>query len=122
MRQTDGPSLLFDATGECENLFDELGATSGVEFENAQHVDAAFIGRPIAKKLNGGHHRRQHIVQIVSNPAGKSADAFKTLGSQQLLLQSFLLGKVAYRPVDASDGVTVEDRLHLKFNPSNRPV
>ena len=77
-------------------------------FQRLKTGSHAVILRVFLDELHGHHDRREHIVQIMRQPAGERADAFEALAAKQLRFQLFLVGDVA---IDDENGLGFAVRL-----------
>jgi hypothetical protein len=94
--------LTFQAAGEQEHLADDIGPAGGTGFQRLQQSQLSRFLRAFLEQLHGHHDGGQHIVQIMGQAAGERADAFQTLGPQQLDLQFLFFRDVG---VDHQNGL-----------------
>ena len=92
----DLENLQFAArsAGKRKDLFDHLRSALGAGFGQVEHLPDLRVGQLVPQQLRHDQDRGQHVVQVVSNPAGQRPDAFHPLGAKKFRLNPFLLGDV----------------------------
>src|SRR5262245_50890544 len=93
--QFDALPFRFMLPAERENLADEIGSPSACAADNSQFFLRWMIRRNVtARQFCVAHDRRQDVIEVMSNAAGKDAEAFQSLRKNKTRLEVFLFRDV----------------------------
>ena len=107
MAQLNRGSLTLDAFCESQHVPNEIRAALDTAIERIEGSLCCRIGHLLAKQVECHADRREDIVEIVSDSAYESPDAFKALRPQELLLEILLFSDVGSNGKKTVDVVLV---------------